>query len=154
LTHIRNLIAKDDFPTAIQELSAFLKDSPHVDEAIQQSARYNDIMRQIRLGIVDFQTATLAKNQIRMGILDLLREIEERENEPNIRAELAQYAVKIEKNIANNSTLNAGGNVTIGDTTNTNNHSGSGDNVQGDKKIIQNADKIYNIDKIDNANFS
>ena len=119
ITHIRNLIAKDDFPRAIQELSALLKDSPHLDEAIQQSARYNDIMRQIRLGIVDFQTATITKNQIRMGLLALLSEIEERENEPNIKAEVERFSIKIEKNVLNNSTITAGGYVNIGDTIHT-----------------------------------
>jgi hypothetical protein len=40
-THIRNLIADDDFATALKQLSALLKDSPRFDEAVQQSARYN-----------------------------------------------------------------------------------------------------------------
>ena len=55
IAHIRELIAKDDFKTAIQQLSALLKDSPRLDEAVQQSARYNKVMRQILLGVEDFQ---------------------------------------------------------------------------------------------------
>jgi Effector-associated domain 11 len=117
IAHIRDLIGKDDFKTAIRQLSALLKDSPHLDEAVQQSARYNNVMQQIRLGLVDFEAANITKNQIRYGTLELLREIEEqRDLTPNIRSEIEQYG----KN----------------------------------KTIIQNADKIYNINNIDNANFS
>jgi Effector-associated domain 11 len=117
-THILDLIAKDDFKTAIQQLSALLKDSPRLDEAVQQSARYNNVMQQIRLGLVDFQAANIAQNQIRYATLELLREIEEQEQtQPSIKAEVEQYAVKYEKNIVKNSSITAGGNVTIGDTT-------------------------------------
>ena len=62
IEHIRNLIAKDDFATAIEQLSALLKDSPCLNEAVQQSARYNNVMQQIRLGIVDFQSANITLN--------------------------------------------------------------------------------------------
>ena len=118
IAHIRALIAKDDFKAAIQELSALLKDSPLLDKAVQQSARYNNVLQQIRLGLVDFQSANIAKNQITYGVLELLREIEEQELQaPAIKAEVERFAVKIEKNVVYNSTINAGGNVNIGDTT-------------------------------------
>ena len=120
ITHIRDLIGKDEFAPAIQQLSALLKDSPHLDEAVQQSARYNNVLKQIRLGLVDFESANIAQNQIRYGVLELLREIEEQEQaQPSIKAEVERYAVKIEKNVVKNSTITAGGNVTIGDTVHT-----------------------------------
>jgi Effector-associated domain 11 len=117
ITQIRELIAKDDFKTAIQQLSVLLKESPRLDEAVQQSARYTKVMHQIRLGHVDFESATMAQNQIRYGVLELLREIEEAEAEkPEVKSELEKY--------------------------------------WQNKTIIQNAEKIYNIGHIDNANFS
>ncbi len=117
IARIRDLIAKDKVKTAIQELSALLKDSPHLDEAVQQSARYNHVMQQIRLGLVDFQSANIAQNQIRHGILELLREIEEQGvASAAIRSEMEQY----EKGMT----------------------------------IIQNAEKIYNNENINNATFS
>ena len=120
IAHIRALIAKDDFKAAIQELSALLKDSPLLDKAVQQSARYNNVLQQIRLGLVDFQSANIAKNQIRYGVLELLREIEQQEQQaPAIKAEVERYTFKIEKNVVKNSTITAGGNVTIGDTVHT-----------------------------------
>lgn len=90
LAQIRARIAKDDCKTAIQQLSALLKDSPHLDKAVQQSARYNHVMQQIRLGLVDFESANIAQNQIRAGILDLLREVEEQGTNPAINAEFEQ----------------------------------------------------------------
>ena len=120
IAHIRNLIGKDQFSEAIQQLSALLKDSPLLDQAVQQSARYNNVMKQIRLGLVDFESANIAQNQIRYGVLELLSEIEEQEQQaPAIKAEVERYTFKIEKNVVKNSTITAGGNVTIGDTVHT-----------------------------------
>ena len=117
IAHIRDLLAKDDVQAAIQQVSALLKDSPLLNEAVQQSARYNNVMQQIRLGLVDFSSANIAQNQIRYGVLELLREIEEQEVKTlDIKAEVERFA--------------------------------------NGKTIIQNADKIYNITHIDNANFS
>ena len=64
---IGDLIGKDELAKAIQLLCALLKNSPKLDEAILQSARYNDVIKQIRLGTVDFEQANITKNQIRMN---------------------------------------------------------------------------------------
>ena len=136
ITHIRDLIAKDEVKTAIQALSALLKDSPRLDEAVQQSARYSRVIQQIRLGLVGFQDADITQNQIGFDVLELLREIEEQEQmQPSIKAEVERHAVKFEKNVVRNSIINAGVNLTIGDTmiTTQQNHSGSGDNVSNNK---------------------
>jgi Effector-associated domain 11 len=42
---IGDLIGKDELALAIQNLYALLKDSPKLDEAILQSARYNDVIQ-------------------------------------------------------------------------------------------------------------
>ena len=119
IAHIRNLIGKDQFSEAIQQLSALLKDSPLLDQAVQQSARYNNVMKRIRLGLVDFESANIAQNQICYGLLELLREIEDQQEQPPIQTETERYIVKIEKNVVKGSTITAGGNVTIGDTVHT-----------------------------------
>lgn len=117
IPHIRNLIAKDDLKTAIQQLSALLKDSPQLDEALQQSARYHHVLKQIRLGVVDDEAANITQNQIRHGLLELLREVEEQ----------AQAHAEIQSEVEKH---------------------------QRSATFIQHAEKIYNIDHIDNANFS
>lgn len=143
-TLIRNLIAQNELPTALEKFRTLLENSPKLDEVVLQSGRFQDIRRQIRLGVVSQTEANLTQNQIRAGLLDLLQEIEDSTAEtsiqpdaPALRTEL-EHAISIvnSKNVVTG-TITAGGDVHI-----------------GDKTVNQNADKIYNIDKIDNANFS
>jgi hypothetical protein len=148
IAHIRTLIAKDDVKTAIQQLSDLLKNSPLLDEAVQQSARYNNVMKEIRLGLVDYKADNITQNQIRFGVLELLREIEDSvgvassyaDTHAALRSEV-ERAISIvgSKNVVVGSTIVAGGDVHIGDKT---------------THITQNAEKIYNINHIDIANFS
>lgn len=114
---VRELIRADDLPEALRLLQELLKNSPKLNEVLLQSARLSDISRQIRLGLIDFNQASLTKNQIRAGLLELIAEIETQENTaPEVRGELERFA--------------AG------------------------KTFIQHAEKIYNIEKIDKADFS
>lgn len=114
---VRQLIAADDLSEALRLLQDLLKNSPKLNEVLLQSARLSDISRQIRLGLADPGQANLTKDQIRNGLLELLAEIETRENAlPDVRAELERFA--------------------------------------GSKTIVQHAEKIYNIEKIDKADFS
>ena len=117
LSSLRDLIARDKLDEALQQLRTLLDNSHQLDEALLQSARWQDIRKQIRLGIVSHEDAMLTKDQIKKGLLDFLREIEEQGEKPGIKEE-------VEKAILDQ------------------------------KVIIQNAEKIYNIGKIDNANFS
>lgn len=73
--HITGLISKDNLSQAIKEMSLFFKSSPQIDELIMQSARYNDLKRQIRLGTVKYEDATVTKNKILMAVLELSNEI-------------------------------------------------------------------------------
>lgn len=114
---IRYLIADDDLSRALAQLHDLLQNSPKLDEVLLQSARLNDISRQVRLGLTDFSQASLTKNQIRAGLLELLTEIESREQSlPEVRGEIEKF--------------------TAG------------------KTFVQHAEKIYNIEKIDKADFS
>jgi hypothetical protein len=122
---IRDLIARDEMDTALQQLRALLDNSPKLDEILLQSARFQGILKQIRLGLVSHAKANLTQNQIRAGLLDLLSEMEEnigRASNPSdventsLRAEV-ERAISIvnSKNVLNQSNITAGGNVNIGD---------------------------------------
>lgn len=140
LDGIRNLVANHETDKAIQQLRLLLENSPLLDEAILQSTRFQDIRKQIRHGTVSREDASLAQNQINAALLGLLREIEAQSEEPSIREEMNKAIVILNsKNVVVGSDIKAGGDVHI-----------------GDKNTItsQNAEKIYNIDKIDKANFS
>ncbi|MBK7410069.1 MAG: hypothetical protein IPJ40_19660 [Saprospirales bacterium] len=92
LNHVGNLIGRDDIPGAIALLQKLLQNSPKLDEAIMQSARYSDLIKQIRMGTIDSEKANVNKNQIRFAILELTREIETTiSTDPQIEAEANAY---------------------------------------------------------------
>jgi predicted HTH transcriptional regulator len=131
---IGDLIGKDELALAIQNLCALLKGSPKLDEAILQSARYNDVIKQIRLGIIDFEQANMTKNQIRYALLDLLREIEAQESKAEINAEIELFLSKQPiiqgKNIITG-TIQSEKEIRIGDTD------------KSSHILIQNVDNIF-----------
>ncbi len=112
--HIRDLIAHNELKPAMESMRVFLENSPQLDEVILQTARFNAVREQIRHGVIDFSEADKTQNQIRTGLIELLREIETQGAKPARRAEMAN-AVSIACEIVLNATqISAGGNVHIG----------------------------------------
>ncbi|MBK6932544.1 MAG: hypothetical protein IPH12_17460 [Saprospirales bacterium] len=131
IRQIRDLIAGGKLDESLRLLRALLQNTPHLNEAIQQSGRYADICRQARLGTVGDSDATRTQNQIRLGVLELLSELERQGGEPGLdgllvameeagkRPELQQEVTKAisvvnSKNLVVASTIQAGS-VHIGD---------------------------------------
>ena len=114
---IGNLLGRDELEAAIKELSELMKRSGKLNKALVQSARLNDVMTQIQMGTISMEDANITKNQIRFAILSLLNEIEVAAKDEAVLAELKTVEAP-----------NSG--VTIQQ-----NHTGSGDNVAGDKII-------------------
>ena len=97
LNHIRQLIGDSDLKIALSQLRQFLKDSPKLDDALMQSARFEDVMRHIHGGTIDFEKATTTKNQINKSLLELLREIEEQAQTATMQAEIKKAALMAEE---------------------------------------------------------
>jgi len=76
INKIRDLISKDQLEKVFQLLLNLLNDSPYLNELIQQVGRHNSLKKQIRLGILDMETANVSKNQIRYSLLEFIKEIE------------------------------------------------------------------------------
>lgn len=76
INQIRDHIAQDELTAALESMRLLLGNNPKLDEALHQSGRFHNIRKQIRLGLVSHSEATLTQNQIRFGLLELLREIE------------------------------------------------------------------------------
>jgi predicted HTH transcriptional regulator len=91
LDNINDLISRDEIGSAIQLLHDLLKDSPVLEETLLHSARYTDVMKQIRLGTIDYEQANITKNKIRYALLDLVREIDARKSFPKIRLEVENH---------------------------------------------------------------
>lgn len=130
LHQIRTQIANGDLSIAIQSLLTLLYNSPKLDEAVQQSARFQAINQQVRLGIMGYQEAALSKNQITWGILELLRNLEQNQDANALNAIVDEMESQTKDQTLQKELQAAA------------------------KTIIQNAEKIYNIDRIDTANFS
>ena len=116
---IFDLISKDKLKEAIKDLRELLKNHPALDHVIVESARYTDLTRQIRLGTLDFEEASKNKSKIRYALIDIIREIEEElDNNPSLAKQVNS------KKESNRPT-----------TIIKQRHSGTGDNVGGDKII-------------------
>ena len=113
---LRQLIGEGQLEEALKALSALLQSSPKLDEVVLQSARWQEVKRLIRLGQLPRERAAVTQNQIRAGVLELIREVEEKTADPEIRKEVDRHVQSISgKNIVSGSTIQAGGNVSIGD---------------------------------------
>ena len=118
INRIRKFIENDELDSALMALSTLLQNSDKLDEAIHQSGRYENIRKQIRLGIVSHSDANLTQNQIRFGLLDLLREIEKQGEDPFMFSEIERAITILNpKNMVMGSTISAN-NVHIGDIYN------------------------------------
>lgn len=160
---IRDLIARDELKTALTQLRLLLENSPKMDEVILQSARFSDIRRQIRLGLVSDKEANLTQNQIRASLLELLQEIETQGATPTLQKEIEQAIT-----IVNSAQVQGNNNIIIqGATDSTITVNVNGETQEIHRRLddlqalleklqvntIQTADKIYNIGSITNANF-
>lgn len=95
----------------IKLLKQIITENEKLGMLIVQSARYSDIVKKIHLGIVEDTVANIEKNKIRFALINLAMEIEEQtEKNPSL--------IKTDSSISINQT-----------------HSGTGDNVAGDKII-------------------
>ena len=87
LFYIRELISNGDLRTALTQLRLLLRNSPNLDNVLQ-SARFNDLLTSIKLGTIGNEEASVTKVQISKGILEMLRNIEVREKQPDIHADI------------------------------------------------------------------
>jgi len=160
---IRELISRDELEAALTQLRQLLEHSPRLNEVILQTARFSDIRRQIRLGLVNHQEANLTQNQIRAGLLDLLQEIEAQSAAPALKGEIEKAV-----SIVNNLQVQGNQNIIIqGVSDSTITVTVNGETKEIHRRLdelqalleklqvhsIRTADKIYNIGDITNANF-
>lgn len=113
---LRQLIGENELESVFQELTRLLQNSPRLDEAIMQSARWSDLQKQVSLGLLSYEQSEIGKNKIRTGLLALVKEVEKKMTDPAIDEEMAEHASAVSrKNIVSDSKIQAGGDVNIGD---------------------------------------
>lgn len=124
IQNIRNRIAKDDLAAAIALLKELLVHTPLLNEVLQQSGRFEYILKQIRLGTLSHQEAALTRDQIRLALLDLVAEVEQQDETPAIGAEIEKAAAIVHaKNVVAGAGIQAQ-TVSIGDKTEVHHHYG------------------------------
>ena len=75
IEHIKNLIKNDKLKEAIVELD-YLCSNDEETELIIQSSRYSSIKKKIRLNTVKGEDGNIEINKIKIGLLELIKEIE------------------------------------------------------------------------------
>lgn len=124
IQNIRNRIAKDDLAAAIALLKDLLVHTPLLNEVLQQSGRFEYILKQIRLGTLSHQEAALTRDQIRLALLDLVAEVEQQDEKPAVGAEIEKAATIVHaKNVVAGAGIQAQ-TVSIGDKTEVHHHYG------------------------------
>ncbi len=111
--HVFQLVAQNRMPEALKLLRESLPSGGPLLEAVAQSGRYTDLMQRIHSGTLAEADAAQEKNKIRLAVLNLADLVDEVVAE---RPELAGDLPRVERQINQQ-------------------HSGSGDNVGGDKII-------------------
>ena len=74
---LRAKLANNEVGEVLRQLQIWLRNSPALDEVLLQSARHQEILKQIRLGIVEYKDAALTQNQVHWALLAFLRDMEQ-----------------------------------------------------------------------------
>jgi tetratricopeptide (TPR) repeat protein len=116
----RSLIAQDKIYEVIKDLNVTLSKSPHLDSVIIQSGRYAALRGRIIEGTLSYENEVLTENQIRKGLVSLIKSIEEwAETDSEVKREIAEVKIgRDATNTAINSPISTGGgNVQFGHNT-------------------------------------
>lgn len=142
------LVSQNELKAALERLRAVLQGSPLLNEAVGQSGRLTALMQQIRQGTIPFEEANREENKLRYALIDLVREVEEHSaGNPAVQQQVEGVLNTPSAGPKNQANVTGDGNIVIQDIQ------------ESDVKIQtggtqQHAEKIYNIDKIDKADFS
>ncbi|MDJ0601654.1 MAG: hypothetical protein QNJ37_22760 [Crocosphaera sp.] len=145
LSHIQTLIQQTDFPNAINQLLELTKDSNYYNEVILHSANFKELQKNDRQGILSPQDILQQKNRLTSALLDLINELNSNITQPTNNNVQNSDLLDIIKLLANKPINIENKAVSQGNITQT--HSGSGDNVAGDKNTTYN----YNSQNVSEA---
>ena len=119
ISHIFDLIGRDELPAAIDQMQALLRGNELFSAAVMQSARYQGLKKEILAGTVTFQEATLEKNRIRFALVNILQELEDQRLEKSpVTQQVEEYLARPE--VRNNLVQEGNQNIGIQDIRNSN----------------------------------
>lgn len=118
-TSVFNLIGQNKLQAAVDQLLPVVKGSDLFYDVLQQSSRYQDLLHSMRQGILNIEDANVEKNRIRLALLDITKVLEQKSGEEAIGKEVIPIIQQIK------------------DDQITQTHHGNGDNIAGDKTVVQ-----------------
>ena len=91
--YIANLITTNKLGKALKSLRKMLKNSPHLNEIIVHSARYNELKEKIRLGVIDAEDESISKSKLMLAVLELVDEFEGvyEDNDDTVKNEMEAF---------------------------------------------------------------
>ena len=119
LEQVRTLVAQDELSEALLLLRQLLEKGKELDIAILQAGRFAALETRIMSGTISYEISTLERNKLRANLISLVNRLEERQSgDSKLAKAIAATEATYQKNVLNNSTVNAGGDVHIGDILN------------------------------------
>jgi hypothetical protein len=116
---IRKLVSEDRLSEALLLLRQLLNKSKELDIAILQTGRFAALETQIMSGTISKESSTLERNKLRSNLLSLVNQLEKRQSsDSSLKKAITATEAAYQKNVLNNSSITAGGDVRIGDVHN------------------------------------
>lgn len=72
---LKSLVAKDNIRDVLNLLQYKVQTNDHINYLVMQSARFHEIEKAMNLNVIDFNSASTNKAQIRLSILNLIDEL-------------------------------------------------------------------------------
>ena len=82
INDIRRQIAAGNTSKAISEMISLIEEKEFYNEAILYSSRFNELEKNLRLGIIDYKSSIVTRNQINYALIQLIQEIDNSINQP------------------------------------------------------------------------
>ena len=96
IEELRDLIAKDEIKLVFQSLRSLLRDSKLLESLLIQSARYNEVLEEIRNGTIDYEQSKVPIDQVRVALIEIISLIDEGAiKTKKVRKELVKKYVRI-----------------------------------------------------------
>lgn len=74
--NLKKLLVENKIESVLDELISYSKNETQERDIIMLTARYNDLSRKTRIGVVDYETAAIERNKIVNAILYLINEFD------------------------------------------------------------------------------
>ncbi|NUQ23271.1 MAG: hypothetical protein HUU34_04915 [Saprospiraceae bacterium] len=106
LKEIKEKIARGELKLALEQLRTIAENTPLLNDVILHSSRLSDLSKKIHRGIINPEYETITTNQITIGVLSLIDEIEDAiTSNQTVKEEFDKFTLSYEKLIEDESKM-------------------------------------------------